>query len=154
MHSEQPASSAFSPVGAPQLGQVSNLPEINLFSQLAPFYAPGQQGQPGGITAQQLHLWQLQHLQTVCENLLRPRALSQFETCRDRLPLDLPGLPWARLAASGTAASLEKRVCCPQMSQQAAQPAATTKSDSKSSSAYASRHQAAEQRRRNRINER
>ncbi len=54
MHSEQPASSAFSPVGTPQLNQVSNLPEINLFSQLAPFYQQGQQG----VTAQQLQLWQ------------------------------------------------------------------------------------------------
>lgn len=83
MHSEQPASSAFSPVGAPQLGQVSNLPEINLFSQLAPYYAQGQQGQPGGITAQQLQLWQLQQLQTVREIIQEPRALRHFETCRD-----------------------------------------------------------------------
>lgn len=106
MHADQPpqpASSAFTPV-PPQLGQVSNLPEIALFSQLAPFYQQ-QASQPGGLTQQQLQLYQ--QLQ-----------LSQLQTM-----------------------------------QQAAQPQ-QTKSESKSSSAYASRHQAAEQRRRNRINER
>ncbi len=60
----QAASSAFSPV--PQLGQVSHLPEISLFSQLAPFYAQGSgQVQQGGLTQQQLQLYQLQLAQTV-----------------------------------------------------------------------------------------